>query len=300
MVVILEHQSVNMSFYRISDPKKRDAMVEDYIATSKRLRERSLDEKLGELAYQRDLNKSLNPIIKSNQQSSAVITKELKPIRSEIEEMNKHLKEKAPIIRGVKRKFIHESITDLLEGDHSRQDLYYGVQKDLDDQYVLGDKVIKVDADQNILVDDVVYKGTPGLWSLIMHISPKNYTPEDYNNYKQLVLQTDLINHPRGVHHNSRPQQTSKYRNYLIKIIEENEKKNDGEASKVEEKQGDGIQFLPSSIKGLFEKLKLLAGEYIAGNTATRNELVAVLDELQRRQLISEKEYTSINTLISP
>ena len=289
-----------MSFYRISDPKKRDAMVEDYIATSKRLRERSLDEKLGELAYQRDLNKSLNPIIKSNQQSSAVITKELKPIRSEIEEMNKHLKEKAPIIRGVKRKFIHESITDLLEGDHSRQDLYYGVQKDLDDQYVLGDKVIKVDADQNILVDDVVYKGTPGLWSLIMHISPKNYTPEDYNNYKQLVLQTDLINHPRGVHHNSRPQQTSKYRNYLIKIIEENEKKNDGEASKVEEKQGDGIQFLPSSIKGLFEKLKLLAGEYIAGNTATRNELVAVLDELQRRQLISEKEYTSINTLISP
>ena len=40
-----------MSFYRISDPKKRDAMVEDYIATSKRLRERSLDEKLGELTY---------------------------------------------------------------------------------------------------------------------------------------------------------------------------------------------------------------------------------------------------------
>ena len=39
---------------------------------------------------------------------------------------------------------------------------------------------------------------------------------------------------------------------------------------------GAGIEFLPSSVDGLFEKLALLSGEYKAGNTTTRNELVAV------------------------
>ena len=32
---------------------------------------------------------------------------------------------------------------------------------------------------------------------------------------------------------------------------------------------GAGIEFLPSSVDGLFEKLALLSGEYKAGNTTT-------------------------------
>ena len=194
-----------MSFYRITDPAKRDAIVKEYVATAKRLRERSLDEKMGEFAYQRDLEKSLHPIIKSNEKSSAVITSELKPIKKEIEDLNTHLKEKVPIIRGRKRKLVDEPVTTLLEGDHNRQDLYYGVQKNADNQFMLGDKIIDIDSDENIHVDNETYQGTPGLWSLIMHISPKNYTPEDYDNYKRLVLQTDLIHNPRSVHLNSRP-----------------------------------------------------------------------------------------------
>ena len=54
--------------------------------------------------------------------------------------------------------------------------------------------------------------------------------------------------------------------------------------------------YLPSDISGLWEKLKVLAAEFYAGNTTTRNELVAVLDELKRQDGISDEEYTNINT----
>ena len=320
-----------MSFYRITDPKKRDAMVADYIATVKRIKERNLEERLGSLANQNDIADSLNPIIQSNERTSTAITNELQPIKKEIEALNKHMREEKNLItRGRKRKNVADDddddddesklvvgLTSLLEGDHSRQDMYFGIQRDKD-HLMLGNKEIKIDQNNNnIHVDGNTYTGTTGLVSLIMDISPKKYTKEDFENYKRLVIQTDLINNPSGLQPNSRPKQTNKYKNYLVKIvndykttkIEKEEKEEDDEKEKGEggdddngganDKGGSGIQFLPSTIKGLFEKLKLLAAEFIAGNTNTRNELIAVLDQLRNRSLITEKEYTTINTFVS-
>lgn len=321
-----------MSFYRITDPKRRDAMVADYIATVKRIKERNLAERLGSLADQNDISKTLNPIIQSNERTSTAITNELQPIKQEIEELNKHMRETTRgVTQGRKRKnFAADDdepivgLTSLLEGDHSRQDMYFGIQRNKDNRLMLGNKEIEVDQNnKNIRIDGNIYTATPGLVSLIMDISPKKYTKEDFVNYKKIVLQTDLINNPSGLQPNSRPKQTNKYKNYLAKIvndykakIEEEEKEDDEEEDEEEEdedgkeeeegddndnndKGGSGIQFLPSTIKGLFEKLKLLAAEFIAGNTNTRNELIAVLDQLRNRSLITEKEYTTINTLVS-
>ena len=57
---------------------------------------------------------------------------------------------------------------------------------------------------------------------------------------------------------------------------------------------------LYGTIKALNEKLKLLIGEYSAGNTTTRNEIVSILDVLRKRKLMTEKEYTTINNLLQP
>ena len=56
-----------MSFYRITDPKKRDAMVADYVATVRRLKQRDMNERLGDLAHQREVDETINPIIQSNE-----------------------------------------------------------------------------------------------------------------------------------------------------------------------------------------------------------------------------------------
>ena len=66
-----------------------------------------------------------------------------------------------------------------------------------------------------------------------------------------------------------------------------------------EEKGGNGItRFLPGDIKGLETKLCYLLGEFRAGNTTTREEIVPISDELLRRKKISQKEYKQINSFI--
>ena len=49
------------------------------------------------------------------------------------------------------------------------------------------------------------------------------------------------------------------------------------------------------SVEGLRKKFCLLTGEYKAGNKTTRNEIVAILDELRGRNLITEKQYIGCN-----
>ena len=59
------------------------------------------------------------------------------------------------------------------------------------------------------------------------------------------------------------------------------------------------IQFLPGDIKGLQTKLGYLLAEYQAGNTfATRNQIIAVADELFRRGHLSSERYRNINSII--
>ena len=98
-----------MSFYRITDPKKRDAMVADYVATVKRLKQQNLNERLGDLAHKAEVNETINPIIESNEKSSTAITNELKPMKKELHTLNKYLKEQDLVVQGEKRKNIEDS-----------------------------------------------------------------------------------------------------------------------------------------------------------------------------------------------
>ena len=295
-----------MSFYRITDPKKRDAMVADYVATVKRIKQRNLNERLGDLAHQSELNETVNPIIESNEKTATAITNELKPMKMEIRDLNKHLRGQDLIVRGRKRK------ND--DGEENR-DMYFGIHGEPAGGYSLGNKRIIVDGENNIHVENELYKGTSGLWGLIFHINPKEYTIDDWTAYKKLVKQTNLINNPSGIHLNSRPKLTKKYK-LLMKALREDEEAEEEEGGEGEEtsssppQEEDGssqkkevgsgiVSILPGTIKGLLDKLKLLFAEFIAGNTTTRNELVAVLDQLRKQGRITEKQYTTINTFLS-
>ena len=135
----------------------------------------------------------------------------------------------------------------------------------------------------NIIVDGVTYMGTLGLWSLILLKRPKNYTEEDMKEYKKLVKQTNVMTHPHNQRRNSKPKKTWKWK-HIFKNMEE---------------EGHGIEFLPSDIISLKQKLVYLLGEYRAGNTsATRNQIVAIADNLLKRKHISKLEYRRINDYI--
>ena len=264
----LNRATGKMSFIDITDPKRRDAIVADYLATVKRIQRRNLDERAEEVTKNDENERLFNPIVKSTEKSTAALAKEIIPMRAELRNINEKL--------SVKKE---DDIDDPAQIDH-----YFGIEKDGNGDYVMGNKVVEIDESSNIYVDGVRYEGTPGLWSLIKLKKPDKemYTFKDLSSYKDLTRRTDVMNHPRNVTKNSRPKTTYKWRQILSSF------------------GGSGLHFLPGDIKGLKTKLNLLLAEYAAGNrTSSRNEIVVILDELLRRKSISRREYTEINSYLS-
>ena len=59
--------------------------------------------------------------------------------------------------------------------------------------FMMGDKILKIYGD--IMLDEEVYVGTAGLWRLITDKSPKTYTKEDYERYKELLHEKNVMYH---------------------------------------------------------------------------------------------------------
>ena len=59
--------------------------------------------------------------------------------------------------------------------------------------------------DNNIVVDDEEYEGTPGLWELIVSKNPDDniYTNDDYDNYARLMLKTNTLYRDNNPNSNS-------------------------------------------------------------------------------------------------
>ena len=214
-----------MSFLDIPDPKERDKIVSDYLATRHRIQQRNEDDRATGFAKQEQLNTIFNPIVEAQRET----TRELKSLKTV---------EKRPILYRKRTWDDRSSPLDYYQREYPQknQEKYFGIVNN-EGQLVMGNKIVNV-KNNDIIVDDVVYEGTPGLWSLVMEAVPKKYTQEDMENYKRLVEQTDVRNNPRNVSDRSRPASTAKRR--LLDTITEHD-----------EKEGSGTIFLPGDIKGL-------------------------------------------------
>ena len=63
-----------MSFLKISDPAKRDAIVKEYLELKKNIRDNLLRERTGELELQTDLSKFYKPITETQKATAREIT----------------------------------------------------------------------------------------------------------------------------------------------------------------------------------------------------------------------------------
>ena len=66
-----------MAFIDIKDPKRRDQIVADYVATIHRVQRRNEDEKSKGLARQAELEKTFSPIVKATEKSTEEISKKV-------------------------------------------------------------------------------------------------------------------------------------------------------------------------------------------------------------------------------
>ena len=153
----------------------------------------------------------------------------------------------------------------------SEADTTYGIY-DRKGNFYIGNKPAVI-IDNDVIVDDEEYKGTPNLWGLIVskNLCDNIYTIEDYNNYAKLMLKTNTLQ--RNNDPSSKYPKSSKGQkwNSVLRTIWDNR----------EYYEGSGV-VIPCDPSALVERLGLELASKAAGYTSVGNELVSTCDELTK------------------
>ena len=78
-----------MSFIKVTDPKKWEALIKDFIETRKRIKDNSIARKVGESEYQSGLTKLFKPVTETQKATTKEITEAQKAATKEITETQK-------------------------------------------------------------------------------------------------------------------------------------------------------------------------------------------------------------------
>ena len=303
-----------MSFIKVKDPRKREELIKDFIETRKRIKDNFVARKVGESEYQTGLTKLFKPVTDTQKTTAKEITEaqkatakkftqELLPIKEGIEELpTKLFKKVFPSIEFKTSDIINFgplAVDSLLKAFTKKDiDKFYGIYAE-DGKFKIGDKFITIEKD-DIIINNITFVGTPGLWELITLKNPENYTEEDLTKYEQLVILTNTAYRNNNPTQNYPKQSRGiKWKN-IIKPIWEKIKKE--EYKEFEEPEpginGEGLKILPSDPNALINRFDLLFSSQKAGHTGVKNEIVAILDELKRQGVIKTNEYKKLNSLI--
>ena len=290
-----------MSFLKITDPLKRDAIVKEYLEIKKNIRNNLLSERIGESELQTSLSKFYKPITETQKATAREITEGLKPIREGIEKLPEAIQ---PIVKETEEEEEEEDEEDEEEEEDESvgkiakgylnmefRDKKFGIRKEKGHHYIGNTHVIIKDNDIVIPKTDERLEGTTGLWELIMSKNPKNFTKTDYNNYRYLIT-TSKVLHRGDNPKNPYPKASGSYKwLFLLRPIWFNWEPEEGY-------EGKGVVVIPSDPNALLERLDLLLASQKAGHTGVRNELVSICDELKRQGVLDTKAYKKLNHII--
>ena len=285
-----------MSFLKISDPLKRDAIVKEYLELKKNIRDNLLSERIGESELQTSLSKFYKPITETQKATAREITEELKPIKEGIEKLPEAIQ---PIIKATEEEKEEEEEDDEeLIGEIAKdylnmefRDKKFGIRKEKGHHYIGNKHVIIKDNDIIITKTGEKLDGTRGLWELIMSKNPQNFNDMDYDNYRYLITMSNVL-HRGDNPKNPYPKASGSYKwKFLLGPIWFGLKPKKGQ-------EGSGVVVIPSDPNALLERLDLLLASQKAGHTGVRNELVSICDELKRQGVLDTKAYKKLNHII--
>ena len=295
-----------MSFLKISDPVKRDAIVKEYLELKKNIRDNLLSERTGELELQTDLSKFYRPITETQKATAREITEGLKPIREGIEKLPEAMQPIGEATGEEEEEEEEDEEEDESVGEIARhylnkpyRDTTFGIRKEKGHHYI-GNKHVIVDGNDIIIKESGErFEGTPGLWELITSKKPKNYTVWEHDNYAILMIMTNAL-HRNNDKNNPHPKGSgsNKWKNLLSPIWRSKKSGVYPFPKKKEGYEGEGVVVIPSDPNALLERLDLLLASQEAGHTGVGNELVSICDELKRQGVLDTKTCKKINSII--
>ena len=303
-----------MSFIKVKDPRKREELIRDFIETRKRIKDNFVARKVGEIEYQTGLTKLFKPVTETQKATAKEITEaqkataekftsELLPIKEGFEELPTKLFRKIFPSIELKASDIMNlgplAVNALLQAFTKKNiDLVYGIYAQ-NGKFKIGSKEVNIE-DNDIKVDDIIFEGTPGFWELVTSRNPENYTEEDLDKYRQLVILTNTAyryNNPKD--NNPKASKSPKWKNIISHIWEQIKKQKEEEENDPQPStSGTGLKILPSDPNALIDRFDLLFSSKKAGHTGVRNEIVSILDELRRQGVLKTNEYKKLNSLI--
>ena len=181
----------------------------------------------------------------------------------------------------------------------------------------IGSNPIKIE-DDDIIINDIRFKGTPGLWRLLTskNIPDKGkFNATDLRDYIYIMSNTNVtrVNYKKDNKRISGNNKMNKLIKPLVIALEEGgedsltneisgyfgfEEETEDEDDSQPSTSGEGLKILPSDPNALIDRFDLLFSSQNAGHTGVRNEIVSILDELKRQRVINTKEYKKLNSLI--
>ena len=288
-----------MSFLKISDPKKRDFVVQEFLKTKRNIQQHSLAEKTGDQEFATQMSKMFKPLIDTQREVGEKVVKQVienipplpaitfpafPSIRAAHDDDDESQEEEPTNIGSIAGKYLMKFASK--DGVDKTFGLY-----DKDGAFYMGDKQVLISGN-NLIVNDKEYQGTPGLWELITSKTPDSeiFTDGDYEQYQNILVETNAMrqnNDPTST--KPKGSRGQKWRVYVKPIWDMYKTSEDIE------KDGSGI-ILPSDPSALLERFDLLVASKQAGNTGVQNEIVSILDELLRQKIIDRNQYKNMLT----
>ena len=280
-----------MSFLKISDPRKRDEIVADYLKTISNIQSNQLANRLGKDKAKAKYARRYKPITDVQE----VQTNLSKNILTEIKKLPDVLEWPrevyTPAIEGpgvadttmeTAGPIAIEYLTKYTGKD---ADDVFGVHGNKEEGLSIGDTRIHLN-ENNIIVGEREYEGTPGLWELISMKRPNDrvYDDEDYDNYAEIMINTNALKRDNdGESRTPKASKGWKWNNLLKGIW-----------AKRGKYEGTGVVILPSDADALLDRLGLLFASKGAGNTGVGNEIVSICDELLRQKVLDVNQYKNL------
>ena len=310
-----------MSFLKINDPLKRDAIVKEYLELKKKIRSNFLSERIGEQQLQTDLSKFYKPITETQKATTREITEGLETIRKEVHDIPGIVSDMEAVKKYGQEKQEEEEEEEEEEEDDEKlvgeiayyhlnipdRDKDFGIYKKGDHHYIGKEHVIVNNNDIYLKKIGQKFTGTEGLWELLTSKYPQSFSDKDYDDYEDLMVITDALHrnndednpHPKGNHKSFKWEKVVRPIWYRKKGgVFRNPKKGFEYRGEIKYPTGSGVVVIPSDPNALLERLDLLLASQEAGHTGVRNELVSICDELKRQGVLDTKAYKKLNHLI--
>lgn len=175
-------------------------------------------------------------------------------------------------------------------------DTTFGI-KIIDDKWYIGKSNVEF-FPHHILVDEIPYPGTDGLYQLLFLHEPSNYTKSDLEVYKKILEQSGAHKTDRG---RVRASRSKKYINIISKLFppvrttssdsdvlpSPSPKKHSGKGFKLTVNRTSRPDYVYwDDPNELCDRLRLLISSRRAGHSGHNNEIISIIEELREKGYI--------------